>query len=150
MQKLPMDEASNRKLISCLRQVDFFKPFKVSDIEILLPHFELYGYKKGETVFKKGEPGDAFYIVHEGRVSVNMKDGFFSRNKQLAVLSPGNFFGEMALLDRRARSATVIAEEDTRLFVLLSVYFEDVVKQNPTFGEEIQKIALQRKFQSSH
>ena len=62
--------------------------------------------------------------------------------------SPGDFFGEMALLDKDPRSATVVCEQPTRLFVLLSADFAFVLRENPAFADEMRRLAEQRKFMS--
>lgn len=150
MEKLTMTDADFSNLARILRKVDFFAPMTIGQLESVLPYIMLCRYSKGESVFKQGESGDAFYIIYEGKVSVSVKKGFFSFAKQVASLKSGDFFGEMALLSKDARSATVACEEDSRLFVLLSTDFQSVVMQNPSFAAEVGKIAERRKFMSSH
>lgn len=65
-------------------------------MEKILPHIRLFSYDHGETVFSQGEQGDAFYILSTGKVSVRMKNGFFSFAKTVSSLGPGSFFGEIA------------------------------------------------------
>ncbi len=73
-------------------------------------------FKPGETIFRAGDPGDGFYLVESGRVIISAVVGAEAR--PLAVISPGEFFGEMALLDDAPRSATATAEVDTRAFCI--------------------------------
>ena len=148
MKKLEMGETEYKSLARTLHKVDFFAPFTVAQLDALLPHIRLYSYESGERIFKRGDPGDAFYIIYEGRILVSIKRSFFSFTKKLAVLSPGDFFGEMALLDRSPRSAAVKTEEGTKLFVLLADDFEAIVKKNPAFGEEVRNVARRRKFEN--
>ena len=79
---------------------------------------ELFGkiYKKGEPIFHQDEPGDEMYIIQSGAVEVSV----FQDNRKvvLTLLGKGDFFGEMALLDSKPRSATVTAITRTRLLTL--------------------------------
>jgi CRP-like cAMP-binding protein len=69
-------------------------------------------YALGETVVKQGETGIGFYLLLDGHVDVRRK------GRKLAVLGPGQFFGEMALFDNEPRTADVIAAQPTRCLVL--------------------------------
>lgn len=149
MEKLTMGDTEYGLLARVLRKVDFFAPMTIGQMEKVLPYIMLYSYSPDEKVFKQGSVGDAFYIVHQGRVAVLIKKGFFSFAKTVTTLGAGDFFGEMALLSTDSRSATVMALEPTRLFVLLQADFQFILKENPAFHEEVKKIAARRKFASS-
>ena len=69
-------------------------------------------FKKGEIIFRQGEPGNCMYDIHWGRVGVYAEYGT-ANEKKLAELYPGDFFGEMGLLEQSPRSATVVALEDS-------------------------------------
>jgi CRP/FNR family transcriptional regulator, cyclic AMP receptor protein len=69
-------------------------------------------FAEGASVVKEGDQGVAFYLVLEGRVDVRRK------NRKLASLGPGQFFGEMALFTDQPRSADVIASEPTKCLVI--------------------------------
>lgn len=150
MEKLKMGDAEYGELAKVLRKVDFFAPMTIGQMEKVLPYIMLFSYSSDETVFKQGAKGDAFYIVHAGRVAVRIKTGWFWSKKTLTTLGPGDFFGEMALLSSDPRSASVVALEPTRLFVLLQADFQYILEENPAFAQEVQKIAARRKFASSH
>lgn len=84
-------------------------------MERLSPLAEKIGvtFEEGEIVFRQGEAGDTMFLIHEGAVAViREKEG---TGMVVARLNPGDFFGEMALVDRRPRSATVRAIGKTRL-----------------------------------
>lgn len=150
MIKHEMGDAELGILARMLRKVDFFTPLNVGQIEQVLPHIRLYSYEKGETVFKQGERGDAFYIVHSGAVEVRLKKGFFSFSKTVAVLPPGAFFGEIALISEEPRSATLVCAEPSQLFCLVAADFQFVLNGNPAAHEEMKRIAARRKFDSAH
>ena len=147
MEKLTMTDSDYAALAKAMRSVEFFAPLTLGQLEQIVPYIMLCRYRAGETVFKQGEKGDAFYIVKDGSVSVRLpKMLLFS--KTVATLGPGGFFGEMALLSSDPRSATVVSEADSSLFVLLSADFLFVLKQNPAFAAEMKKLADRRKFMS--
>ncbi len=84
--------------------------------------------KKGEVIFREGDPGDCMYDVEYGRVGIFVDYGG-ANEKQIADLYPGQLFGEMSLLDHAARSATAVAlEADTVLDIVSEsdfyAYFE--------------------------
>ena len=116
-------------------------------LEKIFAFVMLFEYKKGEKVCKQGGPGDSFYLVYSGKLSVNIKKGFLSASKKVADLGPGDFFGEMALLDRAPRSATVECEEDSKVFVLLAEHFNEVARGNPDFIAYMKSLSASRKFE---
>ena len=87
------------------------------------------------------------YLVYKGKLDVSVKKGFFSSSKKVAELGPGDFFGEMALLDKSPRSATVECAEDSQVFVLLSDQFNEASSGNPEFVSHMKSLAAARKFE---
>ena len=150
MRELKIGDAEVTAMAHIMRKVDFFAPLTVGDLDLILPHVMLFDCAAGETVFKQGDTGDAFYIVYSGRLDVWVKTGWFSRPKLVAGMQAGEFFGEMALISREKRSATVTCTEATRLFTLMAADFEFVLKGNPRAAAEMKGIAERRKFKSSH
>jgi trk system potassium uptake protein TrkA len=150
MVKLEVGDAELGVLARMLRKVEFFTPLTVGQIEQVLPHVRLYSYEKGETVFKQGDPGDAFYIIHTGSVEVRLKKGFFSFSQTVAVMPAGAFFGEMALISSEPRSASIVCAEHSQLFCLVAADFQFILNGNPAAHEEMKRIAARRKFDSAH
>lgn len=100
-------------------------------------------YKKGETLFFEGDPGDSLYIVSSGTVKVYRvaEDG---REKTLALLGAGEFFGEMALLDEGPRSAIAETMEPTTLYHLHRSDFLKTVTAEPTIALRIIRVLSRR------
>ncbi|MEO5359732.1 MAG: cyclic nucleotide-binding domain-containing protein [Nitrospirota bacterium] len=100
-----------------IRQLDFFSFMTDEDIVKLLRMSKLRRYKKDEFVFDEGEPGDRFYVIVDGSISIykELEDGNIER---LAQLNRGECFGEMALLEDSTRSARAVANEEIMLFEL--------------------------------
>ena len=86
-------------------------------------------FMKGHVLFREGEDGEDMYIIQSGRVAIkkNVKDG----DTTLAVLEKGDFFGEMAILERLPRSATAEIVEEGDLIVISGETFGDMIKANP-------------------
>jgi CRP-like cAMP-binding protein len=86
-------------------------------------------FKKGHVLFHEGDDGEDMYIVQSGRVAIKkkVKEG----EATLAVLEKGDFFGEMAILERMPRSASAEVIEDGDLIVISGEVFGDMIKANP-------------------
>ena len=87
-------------------------------------------FRAGETIFAAGDVGDGLYVIESGRVQIAaMVDRTESR--PLASIGPGDFFGEMAVLDDAPRSATATAETDTKAFYLSRDEMLQLLKRHP-------------------
>jgi len=82
----------------------------------------------GAVLFKEGTAGALMYVVLEGRVAVSIKGNVVGR------VGPGGMFGEMALVDQAARTASASAETDCALLAINRTVFMNLVKANPEFG----------------
>ena len=100
-------------------------------------------YKKGETIVKEGETAVAFYLITKGRVNV-IHGGDGSSQTAMASLGPGEFFGEMAILDSYSRSASVVATEDTECLVLSRWDFLAELRSNPFIAVEMLPVLSRR------
>ncbi len=85
-------------------------------------------HRKDSVIFKEGDPGNLVYIIQSGRVQITKALG--ERTKVLSVLSRGEFFGEMALISDRPRSATATALEDCRLLGINSEMFFKILRSS--------------------
>jgi CRP/FNR family cyclic AMP-dependent transcriptional regulator len=86
-------------------------------------------FKKGTVLFHEGDEGEDMYIIQSGRVAIKKKVPH--GDTTLAVLEKGDFFGEMAILERMPRSAAAEMLEDGDLIVIGSDLFGDMIKSNP-------------------
>jgi CRP-like cAMP-binding protein/rhodanese-related sulfurtransferase len=84
----------------------------------------------GTIIFRQGDPGDRFYVIHTGKVRVFKRDSY-GFETELSQLGAGESFGEMALLTGEVRAASVEAVEETHLMVLSKEQFERILKDFP-------------------
>lgn len=82
----------------------------------------------GTILFKEGSAGVLMYVVLEGKIAVSIKGQVVGR------VGPGGMFGEMALVDQAARTASAVAETDCALLAINRAVFMNLVKANPEFG----------------
>ena len=92
-------------------------------------------FKAGTVLFEEGQPGDDMYVVLAGQVEIRRKVG--ETEHVLARLMPGDFFGEMAILNQRPRSATAVTRVDSRLLVIEGRMFEAMLRARPEIALRI-------------
>ena len=100
-------------------------------------------FKKDEIIFRQGDAGDCMYDIFSGRVGVYAAYGT-PNEKLIAELKAGEFFGEMGLLDKAPRSATVVALEDTLAYVIGEADFNDFFLKQPEKALLIMRQLSQR------
>jgi len=97
-----------------LRGTELFSGLDDDEIAALLLVGQMRTYTKGATIFAEGSQADKLYVIYEGAVRISkIVEGI--GEEALAILQPGDFFGEMALIDHGPRSAHAFAHHDVRL-----------------------------------
>jgi len=99
-------------------------------------------FPAGTVLFEEGQPGDYMYVVQSGAVEIRRWVGELER--VLAVIPPGEFFGEMAILNGRPRSATAVVASDARLLVIEGRTFEAMLRARPEIALRIIKSLASR------
>src|SRR3989304_3100763 len=112
-----------------LRNVPLFAALPESQLQLLTRVVGRKSYPRNSTVMAAGDPTDALYIVISGRLKGMMSDDE-GREVILAILSQGEFFGEMGLIDEAPRSATVIAIEPCELLTINKMDFKKCLQEN--------------------
>jgi voltage-gated potassium channel len=125
---------------SLLAEVPFFKSLmapRIADlVRVLRPRFA----RAGDVILRKGDEGDSMFIIASGEVEVD-----FGGGREPVLLGPGQFFGEMALIDRAPRTATVRAEDECKLLELSGTDFHELARQHPELDDAIRRMAAERK-----
>jgi CRP/FNR family transcriptional regulator, cyclic AMP receptor protein len=94
-------------------------------------------FEAGTVLFEEGQPGDYMYVVQSGEIEIRRQVG--ETERVLAVLPPGEFFGEMAILNGRPRSATAVVRTTSRLLVIEGKTFEAMLRARPEIALRIIK-----------
>ncbi len=132
-----------------LRTVPIFSELTDSDITSLAGLSSRRRFSKDTVVFFENEEGDFFFMILEGRIKVTIL-GDDGREVILSMLGPGDFFGEMALLDNEPRSATAIAVEESELLQLHRTDFQTVLTDNRSIQAALIKILTARLRRANH
>ena len=105
-----------------------FEGVDLDAIDACLACLRVRRFRRDETVFHQGDPGDALHVIASGAVKIALPSPDAAEPAILATLGPGDFFGELALLDGDPHSASVIALEPTETLVLGRADFERPVR----------------------
>ena len=95
-------------------------------------------YAAGETIIRKGDLGNEFFLVSEGEVEVIRAD------HEVARLGPGDFFGEVALISGEPRNATVVAQNAVDTYLLDKTDFEAALATSQSFRDQLYRIYFMR------
>lgn len=125
-------------LVTSLRRIDFLSPLTNEEIADLARGIELRRKPAGETVFRKGDPGESFYLVLSGEITLG------DTGQVLERVRSGGFFGEVSLLTGEPRSATAQAAIDSELAAIPRAEFRRVLMANPAMALEMSRILSQR------
>jgi CRP-like cAMP-binding protein len=90
-------------------------------------------YPAGASIFHEGVPGECMYGILEGEVSLRVRD------TEVETAGPGDFFGELALIDRGPRSAASVAKTDCQIVPIDERRFQFMVQQTPFFAIEVMR-----------
>lgn len=123
-----MNEKEKKELLS---KVSVFTQLSDKEIGDLVDLVTVREYSKDTPVLHQMDPGDSMFIIAQGRVKVS-RYGEDGREIILSTLGPGDFFGEMSLLDSEPRSADVTTKEDSVLLNLKREDFLDHIKKYPS------------------
>lgn len=119
-----------------LRSLELFADLKSGEMGALVHALHARTYRPGEVVFVEGDIGRALFILESGKVELTRR-GADGRAVVLYTLKPGEFFGEMALLESLPRSATATAVENTRLHLLYRTKLDALLQSEPRIGVSI-------------
>jgi CRP-like cAMP-binding protein len=126
--------------VSFLLTYPIYRDFEPQDVDVLSQICEEKKYKDKEVIFQAGAPGDGMYIIKSGTVKIWVETD--KRKKMVALLSDGEFFGEMAMIDNSPRSATVTAEGDTEAVKLSLDGFNRLKAEYSSTGFKVVGVLL--------
>jgi CRP-like cAMP-binding protein len=107
-----------------LQQVPIFQTLSRDQLETLARSFKDRTFRAGGNVTTEGQSGVGFFVIEDGSATVSVG------GEQRRTLSPGDYFGELALIDDQPRSATIVADTDLKCWGLTSWEFRPLVESN--------------------
>src|SRR5450756_551199 len=119
-----------------LRRCALFSRVDDGTLAVCIDSLRTRRYRRNETIFHQGDPGDSLYIIESGAVKIVLPSPEGEDEAIIATLGPGDFFGELALLDGAERSATAIAHEATTALVLRRDAFGQLIDTVPALRHE--------------
>ncbi len=114
-----------------LRRVPLFAGISKRDLEFVASRVDELSLKPGQTLIREGQPTEAFYILESGHVQVTRA------GKPATRLGPGEFFGEIGMLDGGPATATVVTDGPVEAMVLSHTQFRDAIKGNDGLALEV-------------
>jgi serine/threonine protein kinase len=126
-----------------LKTIPAFRSIPTRELERLASQCDPKSYTAGQRIIARLEPGDAMYIIQSGEVKIPIVDET-GREKFVARLGPGEFFGEMALLTGEPRNADVIAETDVQTLVIRREPLQAFLHKNTPVASFLTEILGQR------
>src|SRR5512132_558382 len=127
---MPADMTNLSEEAQSLARVPLFKRLEAHELEHLAEEIDQVNYPAGETIFNEHDRGDALYILEEGSVRIWVYDDDVTP-VTLAELKPGDFFGELAVLDQGERSSSATAITDIHLHRMSSEDFQKFLLEHP-------------------
>jgi CRP/FNR family transcriptional regulator, cyclic AMP receptor protein len=114
--------------VEVLQRVPLFADLSKREVEQIARAFKERHFSEGDTVAKEGLGGAAFFVIDSGQATVSVG------GKARATLGPGDYFGEIALIDEAARSATITASSELVCYGLTLWEFRPLVQANSAIG----------------
>jgi CRP/FNR family cyclic AMP-dependent transcriptional regulator len=142
-----MDTSQKKKSVGertmALKAVPFFTQLSDKELDFVRAAATEKTYPKNAVVLTEGETGDSLYMIQSGKVKVFIGDEE-GREIILKILGPGAFFGEMSMIDKQPRSASVTTLESAVFLVLSHAAFEKCVEKIPRIANMVLRVLAQR------
>ena len=132
------DHPLGKRGADLLAQVPLFEGLSRRHLKQIAEHADEISYREQETIVEADQPGGSFFVIVEGEVKV------LQGNRVIARAGPGEFFGEISLLDGGPRSATVVADTPVLAIRLFKTSFDRVVAQEPKVAAKILTVVARR------
>ena len=124
--------------VELLQRVPLFADFERGELKHLARSFRERTFEAGTAVADEGRTGAGFFVIESGEASVSV------RGSDRGKLGPGDYFGEVALIDDGGRSATVIADTELRCYGLTSWEFRPLVENNASIAWKLLETMAKR------
>jgi len=141
--KTDIREGKEEAIVERLSAVDIFSPLTLEETTMLAQAATSHIFAPDEVVIRAGDPGSSMFVVHNGKVSVQISEN--GRSRTVATLTDGAFFGEMALLTGEPRTASIVAVEETEVLEIGHEAMKRVFGANPDLVEALSHIIAERR-----
>lgn len=121
-----------------LKKVPLFSGLPQQELEWIARSMKERVYEPGAVIVKQGDPGVGFFLIADGKVEVT------HNGHRIREMGPGEFFGEMALMEERVRTATVTAKTRTSCLQLVRWDFRALLKENPDLAVKMLEVVVRR------
>jgi CRP/FNR family cyclic AMP-dependent transcriptional regulator len=135
--------ASAHDLPEHLEDILMFRGLSRSQLDAVRTVLTVRRLRSGDVLLETDDQGEAAYIIHSGFVRIRTIQGDGDETT-LAFLGPGDIVGEMSLVDRQTRSATVVAHEPVTLLVLNRALFSTLIERVPAIGLNLATVLSRR------
>jgi CRP/FNR family transcriptional regulator/CRP/FNR family cyclic AMP-dependent transcriptional regulator len=129
----PQGPLVREALVACR----LFAGLEASKMDLVIGAMRARRFRRGEVIFHGGDPGDSLFIVASGSVKIMVDPEDGSEPAILTTVGAGGFFGELALLDGRARSATAVAVDRVETLVLRRDAFDKLIAEEPAISRAL-------------
>jgi CRP-like cAMP-binding protein len=119
---------STKEVVTRLSQVPLFEGCTQKDLQTIARVVKDIDHRRGTVIAREGEPGIGLFVIADGSADVTIG------GSKKATLGPGDFFGEIALLDGGPRTATVTATSDVKLLGLTEWVFRGLMQEHPSIA----------------
>lgn len=137
---VPKDEATFAALEASIKKVDLFSFLNDDQRQTLVNAMFKLNFKDGDVIIKQGDQPDNFYILNTGKCKVFKKSG--DKETQVAALSPGQYFGELALISGSTRAASVIADGEVGCWAIDQTTYLGLLKEGHNQKRQLYRSLL--------
>jgi len=130
--------SENDAVVEMLAKSPLWTGLGNQDFKAIVKMAKQHKFESGDTIVRKGEEGAGFYLVLDGAVEIR------SDGNVLSKLGPGQFFGEMSVVDAQPRSADVVAVEPSRVLFLSAWSFKSLVSERPRIAVKMLQEFVRR------
>jgi len=132
------EEDINKRKISLIKKIEFFKELTEEVIEELAFNSKLKKYGSKEVLFEKGDKGDSIFLIETGKIRLEINE-----NEKI-IIGKWEFFGEMALFTGKSRTAKAVIEEEAEVLILDKKGFSEILLKNDKMLQKIGEIVAKR------
>jgi CRP/FNR family cyclic AMP-dependent transcriptional regulator len=138
VRKMKLSRSEDDLVVDMLEKCSLWSGLDKQDLKAIVKISKQQKFQSGDTIVKKGDEGTGFYLVLDGAVEIR------SDGKILSRLGPGQFFGEMSVVDTQPRSADVVVVEPSRVLFLSSWSFKSLISERPRIAVKMLQEFVRR------